>query len=133
MSSAWFNGFRTDFSRALTHHAGLRSARYGCDSELRLDLALYGDWSARIGKQITGSPTIHPEPIHASRTAEFWNPKTRVPGCFNPAAVRSILSLTFKRTEMISAGRSKAQIIESIRVGFDNKELPAPELARCAI
>jgi Putative zinc-finger len=60
-------------------------------------------------------------------SAEFWNPKTRVPGCFNPAAVRSILPITFKRTEMVLAGRSKAQIIESIRVGFDNKDLPAPE------
>jgi hypothetical protein len=60
-------------------------------------------------------------------SAEFWNPKTRVPGCFNPAAVRSILPLTFKRTEMVLAGRSKAQMIESIRSGFDNKDLPAPE------
>lgn len=60
-------------------------------------------------------------------SAEFWNPKTRVPGCFNPAAVRSILPLTFKRTEMVLAGRSKAQMIESIRAGFDNKDLPAPE------
>jgi hypothetical protein len=60
-------------------------------------------------------------------SAEFWNPKTRVPGCFNPAAVRSILPLTFKRTEMVLAGRSKAQMIESTRAGFANKDLPAPE------
>jgi hypothetical protein len=59
-------------------------------------------------------------------SAEFWNPKTRVPGCFNPAAVRSILPLTLKRTEMVLAGRSKAQMIESIKAGFDNEELPAP-------
>jgi len=31
---------------------------------------------------------------------EFWNPKMRGPICFNPAAVRSILPLTFKRTEL---------------------------------
>src|SRR5215472_4517048 len=31
-------------------------------------------------------------------SAEFWNPKVRVPMCFNPAAARSILPLTFKRT-----------------------------------
>ena len=60
-------------------------------------------------------------------SAEFWNPKTRVPGCFNPAAARSILPLTFKRTEMVLAGLSKAQMIDSIKAGFDNKELPAPE------
>lgn len=34
---------------------------------------------------------------------EFWNPKMRGPICFNPAAVRSILPLTFKRTELVSA------------------------------
>jgi len=60
-------------------------------------------------------------------SAEFWNPKVRVPMCFNPAAARSILPLTFKRTEMVLGGLSKAQMIGSIKAGFDNKELPAPE------
>ena len=60
-------------------------------------------------------------------SAEFWNPKTRAPMCFNPAAARSILSLTFKRTGMVLAGLSKAQMIDSIKAGFNNKELPVPE------
>ena len=60
-------------------------------------------------------------------SAEFWNPKTRAPMCFNPAAARSILPLTIKRTEMVLAGMSKAQMIDSIKAGFDNKELEAPE------
>ena len=60
-------------------------------------------------------------------SAEFWNPKVRGPLCFNPAAARSILPLTIKRTEMVLAGLSKAQMIHSIKAGFDNKELPAPE------
>jgi hypothetical protein len=60
-------------------------------------------------------------------SADFWNPKVRVPQCFNPAAARSILPLTFKRTEMVLAGLSKAQMIDSIKAGFDNKELPTPE------
>jgi hypothetical protein len=60
-------------------------------------------------------------------SAEFWNPKVRVPQCFNPAAARSILPLTFKRTEMVLAGLSKAQMIDSIKAGFANKELPVPE------
>jgi hypothetical protein len=60
-------------------------------------------------------------------SAEFWNPKIRVPECFNPAAARSILPLMFKRTEMVLAGLSKAQMIDSIKTGFDKKELPAPE------
>lgn len=60
-------------------------------------------------------------------SAEFWSPKVRVPECFNPAAARSILPLTIKRTEMVLAGLSKAQMIDSIKAGFNNKELPAPE------
>jgi hypothetical protein len=60
-------------------------------------------------------------------SAEFWNPKVRVPMCFNPAAAQSILPLTIKRTEMVLAGLSKAQMIDRIKAGFDNKELPAPE------
>ena len=60
-------------------------------------------------------------------SSEFWNPRIRVPQCFNPAAARSILPLTIKRTEMVLAGLSKAQMIDSIRAGFDDKDLPAPE------
>jgi hypothetical protein len=56
----------------------------------------------------------------------FWNPKMRGPICFNPPAARSILPLTFKRTELVLAGLSKAQIIEGIKA-FDAKELPALE------
>jgi hypothetical protein len=58
---------------------------------------------------------------------EFWNPKVRVPMCFNPAAAQSILPLTIKRTEMVLAGLSKAQMIDSIKAGFENKKLPTPE------
>src|SRR5271170_8067256 len=58
--------------------------------------------------------------------AQFWNPKMRGPICFNPAAVRSILPLTLKRTELVLAGLSKAQIIDGIKA-FDAKELPALE------
>ncbi|HEY6304682.1 MAG TPA: zf-HC2 domain-containing protein [Terriglobales bacterium] len=58
---------------------------------------------------------------------EFWNPKVRVPQCFNPAAARSILPLTINRTGMVLAGLSKAQMIDSIKAGFANKELPVPE------
>jgi hypothetical protein len=60
-------------------------------------------------------------------SAEFWNPKVRVPLCFNPAAARSVLPLTIKRTRMVLAGLSKAQMIDSIEAGFDNKELSEPE------
>ena len=60
-------------------------------------------------------------------SAEFWNPKVRVPACFNPAASRSILPVTFKRTEMVLAGLSKAQMIDRMKAAIDSKELPPPE------
>jgi hypothetical protein len=60
-------------------------------------------------------------------SADFWNPKVRVPICFNPAGARSILPLTIKRTEMVLAGLSKAQMIDSIKAEYNNKELPLPE------
>ena len=45
--------------------------------------------------------------------AEFGNPNVRGALCFNPPAARSILPIAYKRTEMLLAGRSKAQIIEA--------------------
>ena len=57
---------------------------------------------------------------------EFWNPKNRGPLGFNPPAARSILPLTLKRTDLVLAGLSKAQIIDGIKA-FQNKELPALE------
>jgi hypothetical protein len=60
-------------------------------------------------------------------SAQFWNPKVRVPVCFNPAAAQSILPLTIRRTQMVLAGLSKAQMIDSIKAGFTYKELPTPE------
>jgi hypothetical protein len=56
----------------------------------------------------------------------FWNPKIRGPICFNPPAARSILPLTYKRTEMVLAGQSKAQIIDGMKT-FIKQELPPLE------
>jgi len=58
---------------------------------------------------------------------EFWNPKIRGPICFNPPAAHSILPLTYKRTQMILAGKSKAQIIDAFKAAYEKKELPALE------
>ncbi|HKA87063.1 MAG TPA: hypothetical protein VKE22_05320 [Haliangiales bacterium] len=57
---------------------------------------------------------------------QFWNPKLRGPICFNPPAVRSVLPITYKRTEMVLAGMSKAQIMDGIKT-FATKELPPLE------
>ena len=58
---------------------------------------------------------------------DFWNPKLRAAICFNPPAARTYLPNTIKRTELVLAGRSKAQMFEGINVAFDKKELPALE------
>jgi hypothetical protein len=57
----------------------------------------------------------------------FWNPKLRGPLCLNAAAVRSYLPRTIKKTDLILAGRSKAQMFDGIKAGLDKKELPAIE------
>ncbi len=58
---------------------------------------------------------------------EFWNPKNRSPICYNPAAVRSVLPYTFKRTEMVLAGLSNPQMLERIKAAVARNELPTPE------
>ena len=57
----------------------------------------------------------------------FWNPKARGPACFNPAAVRSYLPLILKKTDLVLAGRSKDQMVETISSATNKKELPALE------
>jgi hypothetical protein len=64
------------------------------------------------------SPFDHPE---------FWNPKNRSPICYNPAAARSILLYTFKRTELVLAGSSNPQMLDSIKAAVAKKALPTPE------
>jgi len=59
--------------------------------------------------------------------ADFWNPKVRTPICYNPAAAHSLLSRNIKRTDLILAGRTKAQVDEAIFAAVDKKELPAIE------
>jgi hypothetical protein len=65
-------------------------------------------------------------PFDGEDAANFWNPKLRGPICFNPPAARSILPLTYKRTEMVLAGQSKAQMIDGINK-FMKQGLPPLE------
>jgi hypothetical protein len=58
---------------------------------------------------------------------DFWNPKLRAPICFNPPAVRSYLPITIKKTELVLAGMSKAEMFDAIGAAFVKKELPALE------
>lgn len=58
---------------------------------------------------------------------DFWNPKVRTPICYNAAAAHSLLLRNIKRTDLILAGRTKAQTDEAIVTAVDKKELPAME------
>ena len=59
--------------------------------------------------------------------ADFWSPKVRTPICYNAAAAHSLLPRNIKRTDLILAGRTKAQTDETIVAAVDKKELPAME------
>jgi hypothetical protein len=58
---------------------------------------------------------------------DFWNPKVRTPICYNASAAHSILLRNIKSTDLILAGRTKAQTDEAIVAAVDKKELPAME------
>ena len=57
----------------------------------------------------------------------FWNPKNRSPICSNPAAARSVLPYTFKRTELVLTGLTSPQMLERIEAAVARKELSTPE------
>jgi hypothetical protein len=57
----------------------------------------------------------------------FWNPKGRAPLCLNAAAARTYLPRTIRKTDLILAGRTKAQMMEAIVAAIDKKKLPEME------
>jgi hypothetical protein len=59
----------------------------------------------------------------------FWNPKGRAPICLNAAAARTYLPRVIRKTELLLAGHTKAQMIETVAAAIDKKELPAVEPA----
>src|ERR1700685_1793299 len=58
---------------------------------------------------------------------EFWNPKVRAAGCLNPPGARSVLPLDTKRTELVLAGHSQAEIVAAMATAIEKKQLPALE------
>ena len=63
----------------------------------------------------------------ATVDAEYWNPKVRVPACFNAAAARSYLVRVNKETEWGLTGMTRAQMNDAIAAALAKKELPAME------
>ncbi len=62
---------------------------------------------------------------HDTDHPEFWNPKARTPNCFNAAAAGSVSALYLKKTRLVLAGKSKAEIAKAIAAALDSGELPA--------
>jgi hypothetical protein len=65
--------------------------------------------------------------MNSFNSPEFWSPKTRGAECFNPPAARTVVPYTYFRTNLVLAGKSKAEIKESIKTAMGKKELPALE------
>jgi hypothetical protein len=58
---------------------------------------------------------------------QFWSPKIRGPICFNPEAAKSILPITYKRTALAIAGRSREEIKKDMEAALAAKQLPPLE------
>jgi hypothetical protein len=58
---------------------------------------------------------------------DMWNPKNRSPLCLNPPAVRSMLPIAQKKTEMVLAGKPIAEIHEAFKVAYAKHKLPPLE------
>ena len=59
--------------------------------------------------------------------SQFWNSKVRTPVCYNPPATRTVLRYTLFRSKLWLTGATKAQLLDRVRSGVANKELPATE------
>ena len=59
---------------------------------------------------------------------EFWNPHMRGPVCFNPAAARSVLPITYRRTEFALGGLSRSQLIAKMKDLVAQHALPAVQV-----
>jgi hypothetical protein len=58
---------------------------------------------------------------------DFWNPRLRVPICYNALGAKSQVAATNKRTEVVLAGGSSAQVLEAIKAAINSQKLPIAE------
>ena len=56
---------------------------------------------------------------------DFWNPKMRAPNCFNQPAAKSVVQAYLMKTQLVLAGKSKAEINRSIETALNTGKLPA--------
>ena len=58
---------------------------------------------------------------------DFWSPKFRVPICYNPAGVRTLLPPYVERTKWALAGASKVEMKDHTRAALASHEITMPE------
>jgi len=58
---------------------------------------------------------------------EFWNPKVRIPICYNPAGVRTVLPPYLESTKWALAGASKAEMKDRARAALASNRKATPE------
>lgn len=63
----------------------------------------------------------------SSEDAEFWNPSTRGPICWNPAGARYCVPLLHKRTALVLAGKSRDEIGAAMKAALQAGEFPTLE------
>jgi hypothetical protein len=61
------------------------------------------------------------------QSPDFWNPKVRVPICYNPAASEFVLPYSLRRTKLALAGDSKERILEEVRAAVAHNEFLSPK------
>jgi hypothetical protein len=61
--------------------------------------------------------------MNSFNSPEFWSPKTRGAECFNPPAARTVVPYTYFRTKLVLAGKSKAEMKESIKTAIEKKRI----------
>jgi hypothetical protein len=56
---------------------------------------------------------------------QFWNPKVRAPHCFNSPAAKTFLPIFLMKSNLVLAGKSRAEIASAVAAAIEKKELPA--------
>src|SRR3984885_4881308 len=57
----------------------------------------------------------------------FWSPKFRVPMCYNPAGVRTLLPAYVERTKWVLAGASKAEMKDRTGAALAAHQIAMPD------
>lgn len=60
-------------------------------------------------------------------SGQFWNWNMRGPICYNPAASRTVLLYTLRRTNLVLSGLTKSQMLDRTTAAVADKQLPTPE------